>query len=486
MPAECRKKGSITIFMILSLGMVMSLFFSMSEVVRYFCMKSTATSLARSAAQSGLGDYNRPLYEKYGILAVDLGYGRAEADYEKLLTRMDAYASYGGNPGHDHGILTLVNLCRMDPTESHLSDVTLLTDYGGAAFKKEAAIQEIVDIPKDTMEKWQNAAGVIGGAKGADSYVTEHEVKVVGVAQKGAAIQSVSDEDVNPVSAVDEFKKRGVLAQVMGSGMSVSAKKINTVNAVSKRTLNRGNSDKKSLSVTDDLMYRMFLMDHLSCFTNIRDDRAMSYELEYVLCGKDSDEENLRSVVKRLLLIREGLNTTSLMNDAARRGQAESLGAAMAAACLNPELEPAFTAALIAAWAYVESVLDVRLLLSGKKLPLIKDGTGWTSELYTLPEYLDTSIMAKEDPSGIDYRGYIFGMLYTTSEKNLGLRPLDLMEEMLHRDPDYAGVRMDNMMVESKYHVTMSAAPLFLSLAPLVSTQLSQYGFNQEEILSYL
>ena len=134
----------------------------------------------------------------------------------------------------------------------------------------------------------------------------------------------------------------------------------------------------------------------------------------------------------------------------------------------------------------MESVLDVRLLLSGGRVPLIKDGASWTSELYMLPDYLDTGVKAKNVSSGIDYNGYLYALLCATSSKKLGLRPLDVMEAELHATDDYAFVMMDNMMVEATYNVTMTGAPLFLSLAPLVSSELSEYRFEEEKRLSYL
>lgn len=41
----------------------------------------------------------------------------------------------------------------------------------------------------------------------------------------------------------------------------------------------------------------------------------MAYELEYILNGKTSDKENLKSTVNSLLLMREGLNLFSAWKD---------------------------------------------------------------------------------------------------------------------------------------------------------------------------
>ncbi|MCR5097386.1 MAG: DUF5702 domain-containing protein [Lachnospiraceae bacterium] len=490
-----RRCGSITIFMVMSLTMVMSLFFSMSEVVRYFCMKSTAHTLAASAAQSGLGDYNRLLYEEYGILAVDMGYGGAAADEQKLVSRMTSYASEGGDPSHDRGIIKYVNLCRMYPTDTKLDKVTLLTDYKGAGFMKEAAAQAKYDIPMELIEKWEDAGRAAQGVTAA-GYVpdrtllsasvidaVEHRVYVTG--SRGGRV-SGEDESLEIVDAVESFRKRGVLYQVLGSDMGVSGGRITSMDRVSKRSLNRGDAEEKNLTVSDKLLYKLWLLDRLGCYTDRRERANMNYELEYVVSGNLTDEENLRSVVKKLLALREAENLVALSSDGARRSEAEGLAAAASAALMNPELEPVITMAILSSWAYVESVLDVRLLLSGGRVPLIKEPSNWTSNLATLPEYLNTDVKAIDVSSGIDYKGYLFAFMCVTPSARLGLRPLDLMEEELHQNEDYVNVRMDNMMIEGTYHVKMSGSPLFLSMAPLVSTKLSVYEYTEEPILSYL
>ena len=46
---------------------------------------------------------------------------------------------------------------------------------------------------------------------------------------------------------------------------------------------------------------------------------ALSYELEYLLCGKESDEKNLKATVNKLLLLREGVNFVYILADGEMR-----------------------------------------------------------------------------------------------------------------------------------------------------------------------
>ena len=521
-----KRRGSVTIFMILSLVFTMSLFFTMSEVVRYFCLKNTAGLLASSTAQSGMGDYNRLLYEKYGILAVDLGYGRATEDQGRFINRMMAYGSAGGSPTKGGGIFTHVNLWQLDPIGPVLSDTVLLTDHDGAAFKKEGSIQQAYDIPGDVLDMWQDAGQRAGASESSGALsgetalnVTENSVYTVAkekakpkggkskpkskdkskdskkskdkdkkktAAASDSTEVSAEDVEVDAIDSVKEFKKKGVLAQVLDDGVSVSGKRMDTAGVPSRRVLNAGTGAKVSVSALDEVSYRLFLLERFGSFLDKKDREGLDYEVEYVICGKDSDEENLRSVVKRLLLLREVENMAALTKDSTRRHEAEALAASVSAAVMAPELEPVLTAAIMAAWAYVESVLDVRLLLSGGKIGLIKRPADWTSELATLPEYLDTSVMAKPVANGIDYKGCLYALMCITGSHDLGLRPMDLMEAELHKNEDYVNVKIDNMLVEAKLDVTMTGVPVFFSMAPLIAPSMTEYEFFEERWLSYL
>ena len=88
--------------------------------------------------------------------------------------------------------------------------------------------------------------------------------------------------------------------------------------------------------------------------------------------GKDNDADNLRVTVDRLLLLREGLNMASLMAMPDKQSEAMALAVTLAGATVNPAIIEAVKYGILAAWAYVESVLDVRTLLDGGKISLVK------------------------------------------------------------------------------------------------------------------
>ena len=58
----------------------------------------------------------------------------------------------------------------------------------------------------------------------------------------------------------------------------------------------------------ESFLFTEYLLEHCRSFTSTGETNKMAYELEYILNGKTSDKENLKSTVNSLLLMREGLN----------------------------------------------------------------------------------------------------------------------------------------------------------------------------------
>ena len=84
-------------------------------------------------------------------------------------------------------------------------------------------------------------------------------------------------------------------------------------------------------------MYGQYITSKFSSAAESKSDsRNLDYEIEYLIGGNETDEENLKDVVGKLLLVRMGLNYTYLMTDMGRQGEAETMAAAFAAIVLQP------------------------------------------------------------------------------------------------------------------------------------------------------
>lgn len=114
--------------------------------------------------------------------------------------------------------------------------------------------------------------------------------------------------------------------------------------------------------------------------------------------------ENLKYVVNRLLLMREGTNFVFALADPTMRRQAEALAVSLAGVTGAAILAPVVTTALLLAWAYGESLLDVQTLLSGGKVELVKNAENWKLSLSRLGKILE--VLKECDEGGGQGLGY--------------------------------------------------------------------------------
>ena len=171
----------------------------------------------------------------------------------------------------------------------------------------------------------------------------------------------------------------------------------------------------------------------------------LDYQVEYLIGGKDTDIGNLESVCKRILAIREGMNYAYLLTDSAKQAECEALAIALVGATMIPGLVEAVKQAFLLAWAFAESVADIRTLLNGKKCAFWKgDGTWRTS----LSGALDLQNSASgfdegEDAGGLSYKDYLGMLLMTAGREKKTMRSLDIIEGVIRRLPGCGGFYMD-------------------------------------------
>lgn len=163
-------------------------------------------------------------------------------------------------------------------------------------------------------------------------------------------------------------------------------------------------------------------------------DHFFSSEVEYVLCGKLSDEQNRRRTDLALEAIRLGLNLAHIYSDPEK---VEAITAA--AEVITPGPIGALTQVGIAtAWATAESINDVKLLHKGHKVPLVKTAASWAIDLDAVLEGYkgeDGCIHPQVD-TGRSYTDYLRILLYVKDEDIKTARILDLIQINMRKNYD--------------------------------------------------
>lgn len=274
--------------------------------------------------------------------------------------------------------------------------------------------------------------------------------------EEGTQVVEEESEQENPLEILAQFKERGILSLVLNEDVRLSGKKINLKKQVSHRRLKQGTGEYESSGSPLDMLYLQYYYGrYFSDFASGATKNGLQYQKEYLICGKRSDTANLKGCVNRILALREAANLVTIASDERKRSEAEAVATVLAGAAANPLVIPAITAGILAVWAYVESILDLRTLLKGGKIAPVKTIDQWTSELQNLGQCLSVDFSAKESESGLRYSDFINLLLYLGSGSKIAMRAMDLQEMEIRGREGYENFRMDHMIlalsVEAEY-----------------------------------
>ena len=121
----------------------------------------------------------------------------------------------------------------------------------------------------------------------------------------------------------------------------------------------------------------------------------------------------------------------------------ETVSTVLSLVCMVPEAEPLVRYSILFAWAYVESVQDVRDLLDKKRVPLMKSSSTWTSKLLYMTEYQKHLDHGGTEGEGLSYDDYLRIFLCMTNENTVTMRLADIMEMDIRQTAGNESFRMD-------------------------------------------
>ena len=102
--------------------------------------------------------------------------------------------------------------------------------------------------------------------------------------------------------------------------------------------------------------------------------------------------------------------------------------------------------------------MDLRALLKGSKVPLVKTEESWQLSLANLMKLGGTEDPGdgKDGKTGLDYRAYLRILLLLESKEDLSIRALDLIEENLKAEHGLTFFRADQCISRLEMESTCS------------------------------
>ncbi len=425
------KKGEITVFLSLVFVLLVSFITAMLESTVIQVSKNQKRLDADQAIYSIFGEYQKELMDEYGIFAIEGSYESGVFEECRLTDRMHYYGSSG--------------------IEHEITGIQFLTDSQGQVFR-EAVIQYMEDTYGISMVKdltgmvsqWEEQEIQGKDAENEEKQIFDNLDEVLDENESLLPAQS------NPLPHMEELKKSGILNLVLPKEKSISGRRIRLEDQVSGRSCRTGRGSFPVRTdmdeVTGKLLFNEYILDKFGNAVWEKDgNRPLSYEVEYILEGAESDMENLEAVLKKILLIRTGLNYVYLLTDAAKQAEAETLALTLTSAIGVPVISGLVKQALLAGWAFGEGIMDLRTLMAGKRTALIKNAANWQLELSSLLK-LGTNEDNQETcdiEGGIDYKAYLRILLFLENSVHVSMRAMDRMEQNLNYEKGLDFFRAD-------------------------------------------
>ena len=477
-----RAEGYLTVFLALCIPIFLSLIFVLLDGARRNAVRMQTELAVDTAVNSALAEYSRELFLQYDLLMIDTSYGSGnpsvQATKQHIWNYLEKNLSSEGLKSFGGADFTGTSV-----KDLQLSGTRLATDLNGQAVREQVhaylsaepveawalgfleAVNGYNGFGFDTTEwarrKAQNEEELRNGLEearrhrkeseedGKSEEETETEMKAAGASSY--AVENGVDEEhaMDPWKEVNVMCQAPILTVVLGEGGNISAESVRAEDYVSHRAIQTGDEataeNSHHYSEADALSMNEYIHEKCGNFQKTMEKSRLKYQMEYLLCGKNSDRENLEKTAETLLLIRLAANTAYLFSDAGKKSEATFWGELFSLICLSPELEPVFTTALLLAWSYSEAVCDLRTLFSGGKVPLMKSSGTWKTELFSIfSPGLSSGDRGEE--SGLDYTGYLRILLFLENGTMRDYRLMDLLEMDVRKAEHSESFRMDGCM----------------------------------------
>lgn len=501
--STCRMgvQGQITVFMSLVLAVLISLILAVLDGVRIQCMYMNQKQAVMIACENLLAQYCIPLYERYDLFGID-GNGR------DLTNALETFISENSGSGLFSGEMTDAVISQLYPLvvdSNRLLEKEVINYMKTAGFTDLVTEQMKAWITSDTTEVEQKKSTLIQELQitqnqaeqeiNAASQAAEKEDKENG-AQSSIDSADTGDKPAfaqkDPRKSVNQLMKAGILTLVMPQGTTVSDRSVNIdlqtdgkagalTDFTDIKSVTQGMSEVSFLSESkkqtpiEKCTFLLYVQQHFKSVVNqdlnqsqqksqstsstnhLKNGRSqndtvnrnvtcLAYEQEALLCGHMSDADNLLDTVNRMILFRMIFNLSYLMMSPTKSGEAHSVAAALTSAVALPMLEQLVYMLIMLAWSYAEAVVDIKALLAGGKIELVKTDASWQLSMENLMNISESTLETKQKTSdkGLGYEAYIFILMTISNQTKIENRMISLMQENIRLDSGYEHFNMND------------------------------------------
>lgn len=462
------KKGYITVFLSLSLTLILSLVFTLIEGARISAVRMKFECAADIGMNSVLAEYHRELLEQYDLLFVDTSYGERTPSIANTEEHLRNYMQKNLQFGNSSSLGNMRDFLNMRIDSVEITEHSIASDDEGDVLKRQIT-DYMTDYPVgNLLDKITGNIAQIDASQ-MDSRDLEGErndyqrqIEEIGLPEE--EVEEGVFEEVplnNPADTANATRSIGVLNLVVDDIDSISTVSVPLSQYISNRALMRGNgvcADAVQIgSAPNDIVFLAYLFDKCGYYGQEKEDSLLQYQIEYLIAGKNTDWQNLEQVAKRLLRWREVANVIYILSDSAKIAEAEAMALALTAVVMCPELAEPVKYTILFAWAYVESLQDVKTLLKGGRVPIYKTAADWKTGINSIENVAGSLSDSGDSGRGLSYKEYLEVMLFITNDHDRTFRAMDIMEMDIRKTPGNSAFRLDGCFDTYRARLSVSS-----------------------------
>ena len=436
------KKGEISIYLSLVFTLIISLLITVISAARGVALQVVYECAVESALLSVFGEYNQELLDRYDVFFIDLSYLSNSPDPQNLEIRLNEYFEDNFHPENGTSLLFYSDFLDVTDTNVSLTEYELATDRHGEPFKKQVVEYMSNLVGVDDVKDMTNLISVW------DSYSLDTE-KFPQMQENAAESFASSEKDSWEQTVIkDKFKTFIMYDEhaliLMGMDFfKLSFETISVSDTLIRRDKEQGIGDMREFDFdpTENIFFVEYIMNKMGNYLDQREDTKLKYEAEYIVFGQGADIMNMECMVQSLFNVRALEDYISLNLATDKVDSVRPIGEVLEPVTEIPE--PVITQTILLGWAMAEAVTDVRELIKGERVPLIKTSDqinvsikGLISFLGNEVELNDEVTEAPVNENGIPnitvgYSDYLRVFSYALRSAYKVYRTMDMIEQDL-------------------------------------------------------
>ena len=245
--------------------------------------------------------------------------------------------------------------------------------------------------------------------------------------------EELTSEGKSLLTRVKDWKNMAVLTLVLGPDAGQTRQDV----ILSPETLPSGQMSEDLLNVTieEKALFAFYIGDTFTSWMSEKQE-TFAYQQEYILFGKADSRGNLAAMAETLLAVRQALNLAYILTNAEMRMLTENAALLLVGATGLYPVVLIVQFVLMVAWAFAESVWDVKSLFRGECVSIWKTEGSWKTSLgglISVPEAQSAPESTSENGVSLSYNDYLRVFLFLNRTEKLCAASLDMIQEVMGR-----------------------------------------------------